>query len=83
MLARLACALETLDCLDTVEGLNVLLTMLRVQKGLKEIGMIGGGINQVANLAIKRVKLEGYHTPKIVRAYGAAYNIVHHPNLWP
>lgn len=38
---------------DAVEGLNVLLTKLKVKRGLKEVGMPEDGIDKAADLAVK------------------------------
>ncbi|KAL5485219.1 hypothetical protein ACEPAI_7861 [Sanghuangporus weigelae] len=38
---------------DPIEGLNVLLTKLKVKRGLKEVGMPEDGIDRAADLALK------------------------------
>ncbi|KAI5123945.1 hypothetical protein M0805_006359 [Coniferiporia weirii] len=49
-LAKLA---RALDHEDAVEGLNVLLTKLKVKRGLKDVGMPESGIDHAADLAVK------------------------------
>jgi len=49
-LSRIA---RALDNEDAVEGLNVLLTKLKVKRGLKEVGMPEDGIDKAADLAVK------------------------------
>ncbi|EJD02969.1 Dehydroquinate synthase-like protein [Fomitiporia mediterranea MF3/22] len=44
---------RALDNEDPVEGLNVLLTKLKVKRGLKEVGMPEDGIDKAADLAFK------------------------------
>jgi maleylacetate reductase len=44
---------RALDNDDAVEGLNVLLTKLKVKRGLKEVGMPEDGIDKAADLAVK------------------------------
>ncbi|TDL26270.1 Dehydroquinate synthase-like protein [Rickenella mellea] len=44
---------RTLGTPDAVEGLNVLLTKLKVKRGLKEVGMPEDGIDKAADLAVK------------------------------
>lgn len=44
---------RALDNADAVEGLNVLLTKLKVKRGLKEVGMPEDGIDKAADLALK------------------------------
>lgn len=44
---------RALDNSDAVEGLNVLLTKLKVKRGLKEVGMPEDGIDKAADLAVK------------------------------
>ena len=44
---------RALDTEDPIEGLNVLLTKLKVKRGLKELGMPEDGIDKAADQALK------------------------------
>ena len=44
---------RALDSEDAIEGFNVLLTKLKVKRGLKEVGMPEDGIDKAADLALK------------------------------
>jgi len=51
---------------DAVEGLNVLLTKIKVKRGLKEIGMPEDGIDRAADLAVKNP----YWSPRPIEREG-------------
>ncbi|THH05279.1 hypothetical protein EW145_g4913 [Phellinidium pouzarii] len=51
---------------DAVEGLNVLLTKLKVKRGLKEVGMPEDGIDKAADLAVKNA----YWNPRPIEREG-------------
>ncbi|KAH8119399.1 Dehydroquinate synthase-like protein [Phellopilus nigrolimitatus] len=62
-MAKLA---RAFDNEDAVEGLNVLLSKLKVKRGLKEVGMPEDGIDKAADLAVKNP----YWNPRPIKREG-------------